>query len=131
VPAPSEGLAETSRSSRRNGQTARLLFLPFHFQRFPGTDGPCSVAGALQWSYSEVGVCEPAVPKSRGWSRGVTRWCRCSLSVAGPFVCRCLTSSAMRPSSHPARRTGRAERPHPALGESFTMSPTGDDPSAQ
>ena len=26
------------------------------------------------------------------WSRGVTRWFRCSLSVADPFVCRCLTS---------------------------------------
>ena len=26
------------------------------------------------------------------WSRGVTRWFRHSLSVADPFVCRCLTS---------------------------------------
>jgi hypothetical protein len=26
------------------------------------------------------------------WNRGVTRWFRCGLSVAGPFVCRCLTS---------------------------------------
>jgi hypothetical protein len=26
------------------------------------------------------------------WSRGVTRWFRCGLSVADPFVCRCLTS---------------------------------------
>jgi hypothetical protein len=52
----------------------------------------------------------------------VTRWFRCSLSVAGPFVCRCLISSTMLPSSHPARRTGRAD-PHPALGESVTRSP--------
>jgi hypothetical protein len=27
-----------------------------------------------------------------GWSRDVARWIRCGLSVAGPFVCRCLTS---------------------------------------
>lgn len=25
----------------------------------------------------------------------MARWCRQSLSVAGPFVCRCLTSSAL------------------------------------
>ena len=25
----------------------------------------------------------------------MTRWFRCSLAVAGPFVCRCLTSSTM------------------------------------
>ena len=60
------------------------------------------------------------------WSRGVTRWFRCSLSVADPFVCRCLTSCTMLPSSHPAHRTGRACFRHPALGESFTRSPTGN-----
>ena len=64
------------------------------------------------------------------WSRGVTRWFRCSLSVADPFVCRCLTSWTMLPSSHPAHRTGRADLPHPALGESVTRSLTGDYASA-
>src|SRR5580704_8832458 len=59
------------------------------------------------------------------WSRGVTRWFRCSLSVADSFVCRCLTSCAMLPSSHPAHRTGYADFPLPALGERVTMSPTG------
>ena len=57
------------------------------------------------------------------WSRGVTRWCRCSLSVADPLVCRCLASWTMLPSSHPAHRTGRACFRHPALGERFTMRP--------
>src|SRR5271157_3156722 len=51
------------------------------------------------------------------WSRGVARWVTWSLSVADPFVCRCLTSSAMLPFPHPAHRTGRADLPHPALGE--------------
>src|SRR6266436_5969032 len=31
-------------------------------------------------------------PKALLWSRGVARWFRWSLSVADPFVCRCLTS---------------------------------------
>jgi len=65
------------------------------------------------------------------WSRGVTRWFRCSLSGAGPFVCRCLTSVTMLPSSHPAHRTGRAHFAHPALGESVTRSPTGNYVSAR
>jgi hypothetical protein len=47
----------------------------------------------------------------------VARWFRWSLSVADPFVCRCLTSSTMLPFPHPAHRTGRADLPHPALGE--------------
>src|SRR5258708_4604699 len=54
---------------------------------------------------------------SNVWSRGVARWFRWSLSVADPFVSRCLTSSALLPFPHPAHRTGRADLPHPALGE--------------
>jgi hypothetical protein len=52
------------------------------------------------------------------WSRDVARWFRWNRSVAGPFVCRCLTIPAMLPFPHPAHRTGRADLPHPALGES-------------
>jgi hypothetical protein len=51
-------------------------------------------------------------PKPLLWSRGVARWFRLSLSVADPFVCRCLTNSAMLPFPHPAHRTGRADLPH-------------------
>src|SRR6266850_925431 len=57
------------------------------------------------------------------WSRGVTRWVRCSLSVADPFGCRCLTSWTMLPFSHPAHRTGQACFRHPALGESSRCRP--------
>src|SRR5271155_3598963 len=39
------------------------------------------------------------------------------LSVADPFVSRCLSSPALLPFPHPAHRTGRADLPHPALGE--------------
>ena len=47
-----------------------------------------------------------------------------NISVAAPFVRRCLTGSTMTPFSHPAHRTGRADFPHPALGQNFTPSPT-------
>src|ERR1700750_2766151 len=38
-----------------------------------------------------------------------------SISVAAPFVRRCLTGSTMAPFSHPAHRTGQADFPHPAF----------------
>jgi hypothetical protein len=60
----------------------------------------------------------------------LTRWFRFSLAVSDSFVCRCLTSWTMLPSSHPAHRTGYADFPLPALGERVTMSPTGDCSSA-
>jgi len=47
----------------------------------------------------------------------VARWFRWDLSVADPFSCRCLTIPTMLPFPHPAQRTGRADLPHPALGE--------------
>src|SRR5258707_1237603 len=45
---------------------------------------------------------------------------RLSISVSAPFVWRCLTSSTMAPFPHPAHRTGRADLPHPALGQDIT-----------
>src|SRR6202040_531839 len=50
--------------------------------------------------------------------------CRANISVAAPFVWRCLTGSAVAPFPHPAHRTGLADCPHPALGQDFTPSPT-------
>src|SRR6478609_7561788 len=49
---------------------------------------------------------------------------RLSISVSAPFVRRCLTGSALAPFPHPAHRTGRADFPHPALGQDLTPSPT-------
>src|SRR5712671_2877002 len=48
--------------------------------------------------------------------------CRSNISVAAPFVWRCLSSSAMAPFPHPAHRTGQADFPHPALGQDVTLS---------
>ena len=47
---------------------------------------------------------------------------RLSMSVSAPFVWRCLSGSAVAPFPHPAHRTGRADLPHPALGQDFTPS---------
>src|SRR6202171_6625588 len=47
-----------------------------------------------------------------------------NISVSAPFVWRCLTGSDLAPFPHPAHRTGHADRPHPALGQDLTPSPT-------
>ena len=49
----------------------------------------------------------------RMWRGGL----RCGLSVSAPFVWRCLTSRTITPFPHPPHRTGRADCPHPALGQ--------------
>jgi hypothetical protein len=41
--------------------------------------------------------------------------CRPNISVAAPFVWRCLTGSTLASSPHPARQTGHADFPHPAF----------------
>src|ERR1039457_1155092 len=49
---------------------------------------------------------------------------RFGVSVSAPFVWRCPSNLAINPFPHPAHRTGRADFPHPALGQDFTRSPT-------
>ena len=46
-----------------------------------------------------------------------------NLSVAAPFVWRCLTGSTVAPFPHPAHRPRRADFPHPALGQDVTPCP--------
>ena len=52
----------------------------------------------------------------RMWRGGL----RISLSVAAPFVWRCLNSETITPFPHPPHRTGHADLPHPALGQELT-----------
>src|SRR6266404_5642885 len=85
---------------------------------------PAELSRNFQFEQASFPLCQAV------WSRDVARWFGRGLSVADPFVCRCLTSPAMLPFPHPAHRTGRADFPHPALGEKFTMSPTGNCSSA-
>src|SRR5450759_1989853 len=60
------------------------------------------------------------------WRGGV----RQNISVAAPFVWRCLNGSTMAPFPHPAHRTGQADLPHPALGQDFTPLLSRATPSA-
>ena len=55
-----------------------------------------------------------------GWRGGGRR----GISVSAPFGSRCPTSHAVAPFPVAAHRTGRADFPHPALGQGFTPSPT-------
>jgi hypothetical protein len=73
---------------------------------------------------------QPASPVLRGaqvsndlrlLDRGGSRF---GLSVAASFVWRCPSNLTVTPFPHPARRTGHADRPHPALGQDITPSPT-------
>jgi hypothetical protein len=48
--------------------------------------------------------------------------CRLNISVAAPFVWRCLTGSTLAPSPHPARQTGHADLPHPAFSRPIRPS---------
>lgn len=43
--------------------------------------------------------------------------CRFGISVSASFDWRCLTVRTITPFPHPAHRTGRADFPHPALGQ--------------
>jgi len=67
--------------------------------------------------YPNLGSAEGRVEM---WRSG----CRPNISVAAPFVWRCLTGSTVALFPHPAHRTGRADFPHPALGQDVTPSPT-------
>src|SRR6516165_179103 len=52
------------------------------------------------------------------WRGGIRR----GGSVAAPFVWRCPSTRAIAPFPHPAHRTGRADLPHPALGQDITLA---------
>src|SRR5260370_21647891 len=63
----------------------------------------------------------------------VEMWCggwRPDISVAASFVWRCLSGSTVAPFPHPAHRTGRADLPHPALGQDLTPLLSRATPSA-
>jgi hypothetical protein len=49
---------------------------------------------------------------------------RYGLSVAASFVWRSPSTRTITPFPHPAHRAGIADRPHPALGQNITPSPT-------
>src|SRR6516225_1206860 len=76
---------------------------------------PESPANRTYYVHHEIN----AIGRVEVWRGG----CRSNISVAAPFVWRCLTGSAMTLFPHPAHRTGHADLPHPALGQDLTPSP--------
>jgi len=56
------------------------------------------------------------------WRGGIGR----AYPLAAPFGWRCLTGPTMLRFQKIAHRTGRADFPHPVLGEGLTLSVTGD-----
>src|ERR1700738_4464185 len=82
-------------------------------------------------SYGPSGAVRP--PPAYASLGRVGMWrggCRPGISVAAPFVWRCLTGSTVAPFPHPAHRTGRADLPHPALGQDSTPLLSRATPSA-
>ena len=58
---------------------------------------------------------------------GVEMWRggdRFGLSVAAPFVWRCLSNLAVAPFPHPSHRTEQAQLTHSALGQDIRLLPT-------
>jgi len=72
----------------------------------------------------KAGTPRPAVSEAMGRVEMWRGCCRPNISVAAPFVWRCLSGLPLAPFPHPAHRTGHADFPHPALGQDFTPSPT-------
>ena len=90
----------------------------------PGTSAFWSLSGGKRTSPGQVKI--DANGRVEMWRGG----CRLNISVAAPFVWRCLNGSTMAPFPHPAHRTGQADLPHPALGQDFTPSLSRATPSA-
>ena len=90
----------------------------------PSGSGRCRITadgfGELQPNGRTLSRRRCAIGRVGMW-RGGSRF---GLSVAAPFVWRCPSTLAVAPFPHPSHRTGRADFPHPALGQDFTPSPT-------
>ena len=111
------------------------MFSIFQLRKMPEEIRPLALAEERIDTNESTAIQEIVIMsrKTMTMRGGVEMWrggCRCGLSVAGPFVGRCLTSRTMLPFPHPAHRTGQAYFRHPALGESITMAPTGNCSSA-
>jgi hypothetical protein len=90
----------------------------------PATTAPI----ATGWSEScRVGLTPTERPCLSTATRRVEMWRgggSTDSTVAAPFVWRCLNRPSITPFPHPAHRTGRADLPHPALGQDLMPSPT-------
>ena len=94
---------------------ARPWPTPFHRGGARTTEWQLST----HWRHWSLATAEsPELVKSRCGAVAVGR----TYLFAAPFVWRCLSGSTVAPFPHPAHRTGRADFPHPALGQDLTPS---------
>jgi hypothetical protein len=111
----------------RPAHARRHLYVTRYTEGFSHFVTSMTAPVASGWSVRRVGLAPTGkAPPSHGARRvGVWRGgFRLSVSVAAPFVWRCLSGSAVAPFPHPPHRTGRADFPHPALGQDLTPSST-------
>jgi len=95
--------------------------------RSPGNGARRKIPGADQLSVPEATLRNHPTAKTQPLDSRVRMWrggLRYSLSVAVPFVWRCLNSLIITPYPHPPHRTGHADFPHPALGQDNIPSHT-------
>ena len=116
-------VVDVNHGGQLSAQINRSSDLPWrtglgHENQFPPPtpSGRCRLVRRPTWGYAATGETR-RVEMWRGGGRS-------NISVAAPFVWRCLTGSAVAPFPHPAHRTGQADLPHPALGQDVTPSPT-------
>src|SRR4249919_1860351 len=84
------------------------------FSAFSTITGPAERKNSLQMRrFQTISEFSHGLGRVEVWRSG----CRLNISVAAPFVWRCLTGSTLAPFPHPAHRTGHADRPHQALGQ--------------
>src|SRR5271166_2409594 len=114
--------------SVKGGPVGDIFDLPVGFdaarealsRRFPRSrDGFARLLGAMEEIHSGVASLTKA-GRVGVWRGGF----RLSMSVAAPFVWRCLSGSTVAPFPHPPHRTGQADFLHPALGQDLTPSST-------
>src|SRR3984893_7828996 len=74
--------------------------------------------GRMRGLAGEQSLLERLLGRVGMWRGGL----RSTMSVAAPFVWRCLSGSAITPFPHPAHRTQQADFPHCALGQDLTPS---------
>jgi transposase len=95
--------------------TELRIWLEAQIAKLPAR-GP--TAGAIRYALNHWEGLERFLDDGRIELGRVEMWrgcCRPNISVAAPFVWRCLTGSTLAPSPHPARQTGHADFPHPAF----------------
>jgi transposase len=120
IEATIRGQSPEARLAVRQAQSAPLFsdlrtWLEMTLSRISGKS---ELAGAIRYMLTRWNALTLVLHDGRACMGRVEMWrgcCRPNISVAAPFVWRCLTGPTLAPSPHPARQTGHADFPHPAF----------------